>query len=173
MSIFKNCKDTLVVQTHRIFPSDLNQFGFLFGGKLVSLIDDTASISVSKFCRRGALTASVDTLNFLHPLLENHSVSIKTYVSGAHKKSMEVFVEVIGEDLSNGKRYLASTCFVTFVIIPSYMDSEGTDSMEVILPKIIPETDEEKNVCREYEKRRQVRIGSIKQQNMFISKLSI
>ena len=30
----------------------------------MSLIDDAASISVSRHCRRGAVTASLDNLNF-------------------------------------------------------------------------------------------------------------
>ena len=53
-----------MIQTHRVFPFDLNPFGALFGGKLMSLIDDAASISVSRHCRRGAVTASLDNLNF-------------------------------------------------------------------------------------------------------------
>lgn len=64
----KFCRESRVIQTHRVFPFDLNPFGALFGGKLMSLIDDAASISVSRHCRRGAVTASLDNLNFLKPL---------------------------------------------------------------------------------------------------------
>ena len=52
-----------VIQTHRVFPFDLNPFGTIWW-KLMSLIDDAASISVSRHCRRGAVTASLDNLNF-------------------------------------------------------------------------------------------------------------
>ena len=51
----KFCRESRVIQTHRVFPFDLNPFGALFGGKLMSLIDDAASISVSRHCRRGAV----------------------------------------------------------------------------------------------------------------------
>ncbi|MEO2548925.1 hotdog domain-containing protein, partial [Enterococcus faecalis] len=80
----KFCRESRVIQTHRVFPFDLNPFGALFGGKLMSLIDDAASISVSRHCRRGAVTASLDNLNFLKPLKENHSVCVETFVSGVH-----------------------------------------------------------------------------------------
>lgn len=40
----KFCRESRVIQTHRVFPFDLNPFGALFGGKLMSLIDDAASI---------------------------------------------------------------------------------------------------------------------------------
>ena len=46
---------------------------------------------------------------------------VETFVSGVHHKSMEVFVKVVGEDLTTGERYLAATCFTTFVAIPSHI----------------------------------------------------
>lgn len=71
----KFCRESRVIQTHRVFPFDLNPFGALFGGKLMSLIDDAASISVSRHCRRGAVTASLDNLNFLKHLKNNKFAS--------------------------------------------------------------------------------------------------
>mgnify|MGYP000007440808 FL=1 len=154
MTEVKFCRDSRVIQTHRIFPFDLNPFGFLFGGKLMTLIDDAASISVSRHCRRGAVTASLDQLNFLKPLHSNHSVCIETYISGVHRKSMEVFVKVIGENLVTGERYLAATSFMTFVAIASHMNEEKI----FVLPQVLPETEEEMNVCAGYEERRKHRL---------------
>ena len=31
----KFCRESRVIQTHRVFPFDLNPFGALFGGKLM------------------------------------------------------------------------------------------------------------------------------------------
>ncbi len=149
----KYCKDSMVIQTHRIFPFDLNPFGYLFGGKLMTMIDDAASISVTRHCRRGAVTASLDSLNFLKPLHENHSVCVESYVSGAHKKSMEVFVKIIGENLTTGERYLAATCFTTFGAVPSHMNLEK----EFTVPHVIPESAEEQLVCKGYDERRTTR----------------
>ncbi|WP_429958957.1 acyl-CoA thioesterase [Enterococcus sp. AZ196] len=154
MTETRTCRESRVIQTHRIFPFDLNPFGYLFGGKLMTLIDDAASISISRHCRRGAVTASLDNLNFLKPLHANHSVCVKCYVSGTHNKSMEVFVKVIGEDLTTGERYLAATCFTTFVAVPSHMNEET----EFTVPNVVPETTEEKMVCDGYEKRRSHRL---------------
>lgn len=164
----KVCRESRVIQTHRIFPFDLNPFGFLFGGKLMTLIDDAASISVSRHCRRGAVTASLDQLNFIHPLHENHSVCVESYVSGVHRKSMEVFVKVIGENLVTGERYLAATCFTTFVAIPSHMNEETVFT----LPQVSPETEEEKLVCQGYEARRLHRLNEREMFKEFSSQLS-
>jgi len=164
----KNCRESKVIQTHRVFPFDLNPFGFLFGGRLMSWIDDAASTSVSRHCRRGAVTASLDQLNFLKPLYDNHSVCIETYVSGAHHKSMEIFVKVLGENLVTGERYLAATCFTTFVAVPSHMNQET----DFVVPKVEPETEEEKLVCSGYEARRQQRLAERTTYKEFASQLS-
>ncbi|MDF0479649.1 acyl-CoA thioesterase [Vagococcus sp. PNs007] len=146
----KACRESRVIQTHRVFPTDLNSHGTLFGGKLMSLIDDTASISITRHSRRNAVTASMDRLDFLHPINENHSVCVETYVSGTGRKSMEVFAKIIGEDLVSGDRYLAATCFMTFVAVPSPEKPEK----DFTVPHVVPETDEEKMVTSGYEERR-------------------
>ena len=165
----KYCKESMVIQTHRIFPFDLNPFGFLFGGKLMTMIDDAASISVTRHCRRGAVTASLDSLNFLKPLHENHSVCVESYVSGTHNKSMEVFVKIIGENLTTGERYLAATCFTTFVAVPSHMNEE----VEFTVPKVLPSSTEEAMVCSGYEKRRTQRLHERDEYKEFAKRLSL
>lgn len=165
----KYCKESTVIQTHRIFPFDLNPFGFLFRGKLMTMIDDAASISVTRHCRRGAVTASLDSLNFLKPLHENHSVCVESYVSGTHHKSMEVFVKIIGENLTTGERYLAATCFTTFVAVPSHMNEE----VEFTVPKVLPSSKEEAMVCSGYEKRRSQRLHERDEYKEFAKRLSL
>ena len=145
------CNVTRVVQTHRILPPDLNDHQTLFGGKLMSLIDDTASISVSRFARSNdVITASMDELHFIHPIEKGHSVCVESYVSGAGRTSVEVFVKVLGENLLTGERYIAATSFITFVV-------PGMDSEES-LPHIVPENNEEKMICGEYISRRKRRL---------------
>ncbi|MGX4686890.1 acyl-CoA thioesterase [Vagococcus sp. JNUCC 83] len=162
----KKCKESYATQTHRVFPNDLNSFGALFGGKLMSLIDDTASIAVSRHCRIPTMTASTDSLDFLHPIYENDAVAVEAYVSGTGKKSMEVFVKVTGEVLETGQHYLAATCFMTFVVVK-------TDNNFTSVPKIIPETTEEKMIHKGYNKRRENRLRELsfnKELGNYISK---
>ncbi|MEG0267636.1 MAG: acyl-CoA thioesterase [Carnobacterium sp.] len=148
----KKCSETKVVQTHRVLPFDLNHHQTLFGGNLMSWIDNTASISAARHSRGITVTASIDSLDFLHPLPSNHSVCIESYVSGVGNSSMEVFCKIMGEDLMTGERYLAATSFSTFVS----MKSESNPT--VVVPLIEPTTKEEKLVCSGYEKRHQKRL---------------
>ena len=150
MSNSKFCRESRVIQTHRVFPTDLNSHGTLFGGKLMALIDDTASISITRHCRRNAVTASTDRLDFLHPIGENHSVCVETFISGTGKKSMEVFAKIIGENLITGQRYLAATAFMTFVAVASKEKPETNFTV----PTVEPESAEEKMICAGYQERR-------------------
>lgn len=150
---WKTCSASRAIQAKRVFPGDLNVFATLFGGQIMAMIDETSSISISRHCRRGAVTGAVDTIQFHQPLKENQVACVETYVTGAGTKSMEVFAKVLGEDLATGERFLAVTCFMTFVAIPSKMNPETTFQV----PAVRPETDEEKAVCAGYQTRQAIR----------------
>lgn len=133
----KRCKESLVIKTGRVFPNDMNNHATLFGGKLMSLIDEVSSISAMRHCRNNVVTASTDSVDFLRPIHQFDSVCLESFVTYTGNTSMEVFVKVISEDLFTGERHVAATSFITFVS----MDKEGKP---MPVPAIIPETDEEK-----------------------------
>jgi acyl-CoA hydrolase len=123
-------------KTSRIFPSDVNNHNTLFGGKLMSYIDDIASIAASKHSRRSVVTASTDSVDFLSPIHPTDSVMLESFVTWTGKSSMEVFVKVITEDLKTGERAIAATAFITFVALDE-------ERKPVTVPEVIPETEEE------------------------------
>ncbi|HWJ78649.1 MAG TPA: acyl-CoA thioesterase [Niallia sp.] len=132
----KYCKESLVVKTSRIFPIDTNNHNTLFGGKLMSYIDDIASISAARHCRSEVVTASTDSVDFLVPIRPTDSVCLESYVTHTGKSSMEVFVKVISENLRTGERKLAATSFLTFVAL----DDNGRPTR---IPQIVPQSEEE------------------------------
>ena len=141
------CSQTRAIQTHMITYPHLNFHKTLFGGQLMAWLDETAGIAAVRVSRAAIVTASVDHLDFLAPLKASHSVCIDAYVSGVGTRSMEIFAKVIGEDLFTGERYLAGTCFMTFVV------PKGSSLPE----EIEPETKEEQFICQGYEARKQFR----------------
>lgn len=133
----KPCSQSRVVKTGRVFPQDTNNHNTLFGGKLMRDIDDVASISASRHCRTECVTASTDSVDFLHPIRQTDAVCLESHVTSTGTSSMEVFVKVMAEDLLTGERRLAATSFITFVAL----DDEGNAAP---VPPVFPETDEEK-----------------------------
>ncbi|WP_071460789.1 acyl-CoA thioesterase [Bacillus massilinigeriensis] len=132
----KMCSASKVIKTSRVLPLDTNNHGTLFGGKLMSMIDDVASISASRHARCEVVTASTDSVDFLIPIQKDHSVCLESFVSWVGTSSMEVFVKVISEDLTTGERALAATSFLTFVAL----SKEGNP---ISIPKVVPHTQEE------------------------------
>ncbi|MCQ9210192.1 acyl-CoA thioesterase [Granulicatella seriolae] len=163
----KTCKESRAIQSHRIFPFDTNMHNTLFGGNLTRLIDDCASISVSRHCRRHAVTASIDAMNYLRPLPMGHSVCIETYASGVGKTSVEIFCKIIGEDVMTGERYLAATSFWTFVALPNKEEYDFT------LDAVVGETAEETFICSGYQERRQKRLEQLRSQETLSKYLTV
>jgi acyl-CoA hydrolase len=129
-------RETRVVKTNRVFPTDVNNHNTLFGGKLMSYIDDIASISATRLCRQSVVTASIDSVDFLLPINPSDSVCLESFVTSTGKSSIEVFVKIIAEDLLSGERKIAATSFLTFVAL-------DLQKRPVTVPEVIPESSEE------------------------------
>lgn len=132
-------KESRCYKTFRVFPTDVNNYNTLFGGKLMAYMDDIASIAAAKHCRRAVVTASTDSVDFLSPIPMTSSVCLEAFVTYTGFSSMEVFVKVITEDMMSGDRHIAATSFLTFVAI-------GDDKRPVQVPGVTPETEEEKQL---------------------------
>ena len=132
----KYCKESRVVRTSRVFPNDVNNHNTLFGGRLMSDLDQVASISAARHSRSECVTASTDSVDFLHPIRTTDSVCFESYVTWTGRSSMEVFVKIIAEDLKSGERKIAATALLTFVALDQL-------KKPIQVPRVIPETKEE------------------------------
>ncbi|WP_256758561.1 acyl-CoA thioesterase [Cohnella sp. WQ 127256] len=150
MEELKFVKETRCFKVSRVFPTDVNNHNTLFGGKLMSYIDDIASISASKLCRVTSVTASTDSVDFLYPIRPTDSVSLESFVTWTGRSSMEVFVKVIREDLRSGERKIAATSFLTFVALDD-------ENKKISVPQIVPETEEEQKLFETAEHRMEMR----------------
>jgi len=132
----KYVNESRAVKSSYVLPPDTNNYRTLFGGKLMSYIDDIAAISAIRHARKHVVTASTDSVDFLTPIKEGQSVCLESFVTWTHKTSMEVFVKVVAEDLLTGNRKICATSFLTFVAL-------GEDGLPTPVPKVIPQSPEE------------------------------
>ena len=133
----KFCKESRTIKTALVLPPDTNNYGTMFGGKVMSYIDDIAAISATRHTRTSMVTASTDSVDFLHPIHNNQTVCLEAFVTWAHRSSVEVFVKVVAENMLSGERIVCTTAFVTFVSI----DRNGEKQM---IPDVVPETEMER-----------------------------
>ena len=137
LSPAKPCRASRALKAAIVLPPDTNTFDTMFGGKVMYYIDDIAVISAMRHARTAVVTASIDSVDFLHPIRNGQSVSLEAFVTWTHRTSIEVFVKVIAEDLLSGERTVSATSFVTFVAL----DVNGEKQM---VPPVLPETELEK-----------------------------
>jgi acyl-CoA hydrolase len=147
----KYVKDSQVEMTEIVFPNDANVLGTLHGGKLMLWLDIAASIAAARHCNRVAVTASVDELNFLHPINIGEVVILRASVNRVFHTSMEVGVKVMSENLLTGEVKHANSAYLTFVAIDE-------KRRPVRCPAIIPQTPEEIRRYQAALRRRQLRL---------------
>lgn len=133
-------------------PIYANPLGNVLGGRIMHLVDLAGATAAIRHCRCAVVTASIDSMSFLHPIKIGQLITLKASVNRVFRTSMEVGVKVLVEDLRQGIVYHTNSSYVTFVAL----DDEGKPRP---VPPVIPETDEEKRRWREADARRAQRLA--------------
>ncbi len=133
-------------------PNDANGLGYVLGGKVMHLVDLAAAMAAIRHARGPAVTASVDSMHFLHPVRIGHLMLLRSSVNRAFHTSMEIGVKVETENLFTGDKIHTCSAYLTFVAV----DSHGKATP---VPPVIPETDQEKRRYREAGERREYRLA--------------
>ena len=132
-------------------PNDANVFGFLLGGRVMHLVDLAGALAAMRHSRLPVVTASIDHMNFLHPVHIGQLVILRSSVNRVFRTSMEVGVKVFVEDLLTGERKHTSSAYLTFVAI----DPKGN---RIAVPPLLAETADEKRRYEEAGQRRAYRL---------------
>ncbi len=131
-------KNSLTILTDLVLPGETNPLDNLFGGELLARMDRASSIAARRHCKRIVVTASVNHVAFSKAVPVGSVLTIEAKVSRAFKSSMEIFVDVWIEDRESGEKTKVNEGIYTFVAV----DETGTP---IKVPKLIPETDLEKD----------------------------
>jgi acyl-CoA hydrolase len=134
-----------------VLPNDANALGFILGGKVMHLIDIAGAIAATRHARSQVVTASVDDLQFLHPIRVGDMIILRAWLNATFSTSMEVEVEVCSEEGLTGERQTTSRAFLTFVAV----DENGHPRS---VPPLVPETEEERTRAQAARVRREERL---------------
>lgn len=149
--IKKTAKESFIVMTELVLPNDTNTFGNLMGGRLMYWMDIASALAASKHCNAPVVTASVDNISFENPIKLGNTVHIEAKVTRAFNSSMEVHMNVWGEDVTQQYRYKSNEAYFTFVAL----DPNGKPRP---VPELIPESEEEQKLFDSALRRRQIRL---------------
>ncbi|MDX1618609.1 MAG: acyl-CoA thioesterase [Balneolaceae bacterium] len=134
-----------------VMPNDTNPLGNLMGGRLMQWMDICSAIACQRHCNRNVVTVAVDSVEFKNAIRLGEVVVIEGEVTRTFNTSMEVAMQVWSENLRTGERRLCTTSFYTFVAVDA-------DGKPVPVPKIVAESEFEKERYRQAEERREMRL---------------
>jgi acyl-CoA hydrolase len=131
----------------QMLPSDANPMGNVHGGTILKLVDVSAAVAAMRHARTNVVSASIDRMDFFHPVYVGNLLILKASVNFAGRTSMEVGVRIEAEDLKTGKVAHTGSSYITYVAL----DQEGRPTE---VPELVPQTGEEKRRWREAKQRR-------------------
>lgn len=137
-----------------MMPMDANVAGNVFGGTILRLVDEVASIVAFRHARKNVVTASIDRMDFLAPVYIGDLLRLNASINYVHRTSMEVGVRVEAENPLTGQVRHTGTCFLTYVALDK-------DRHPTPIPPIAPETEEDKRRLTEAKLRRDLRLQQI------------
>ena len=147
----KTVAQSATEMTELVLPNDSNMLGNVLGGRVMHFIDLAAAITCARHAGHVAVTASMDSVDFRHPIRVGQVIELQARLNWVGSTSMEVEVQVFCQDLRVGTRVLTSTAFLTFVAL----DDEGRP---VRVPPLVLTTPDEERRFREAEERRAERL---------------
>ncbi len=148
----KRVSESSVVMAYAMLPQDTNPYGNVHGGVVMKYIDSAAGVTAIRHARRNAVTASVDRLEFLHPVYVGDLVFFKASLTMVGRSSMEVGVRVEAENPRTGEVRHTASAYLTFVAL-------GDDGKPSPVPPLILENETEKRRNREALARREMRLA--------------
>lgn len=113
----KKVSESTLIMTELVLPNHTNQLGNLLGGQLMHWIDICAALCAAKHNQRVCVTASVDRIDFHHPIKLGNAVTLVASVNRVFNSSMEIGVKVYAESFLEGKKIHSNTAYLTFVAV--------------------------------------------------------
>ncbi len=147
----RKASNSFTAMTEIVLPNDTNVFGNLMGGRLMYWMDIAAAIAAQKHCNAPVVTASVDNISFTNPIKLGNVVHIEAKITRSFNSSMEIRLEVWGEDLTHQYKYKSNEAYYTFVALDPNRKPRP-------VPGVSPENEEEKKFYDGALRRRQVRL---------------
>lgn len=144
--------DSRVEMVQVVLPNDANPLGNILGGAVMHLIDIAGAIAAHRHARSHVVTASVDSVDFAHPIKVGQVILLRAEVTRAFRTSMEVEVKVYLEDYIKAERLLTSSAFVTYVAVDENV-------RPIAVPALVLRTAEERRRYREALGRRRRRLA--------------
>jgi len=127
--------------------ANMNGANRLFGGDLITWMDEIAAVSARRYAEGPVTTACIENMRFLRPAHLNETLVVTGRVIFTGRTSMEVLVTAETEAYDAQRTLIADAHFILVAL-------DEKEHPRAVAP-LIPTTDEEKALYEEAKKRRQ------------------
>jgi len=103
--------------TDIVLPNQTNNFGTMFGGEVMALMDKAAAIAGLRFCRQPLVTASSERIDFRTPIHAGEIIEAIARVIYVGRTSMIVRVHIYAEHPLKGDRRVCTTGYFSMVSV--------------------------------------------------------
>jgi acyl-CoA hydrolase len=142
---------SVTTMTEYVLPTHANIHGNVFGGQILAWVDLCAAICAQRHAGRTAVTVCIDELMFEQPIKVGQVVLLTARLTAAFRTSVEILVEVQGEEATTGARWPCVSAFVSFVAVDE-------DRVPVAVPALELVTDAERALASAALGRREERL---------------
>jgi uncharacterized protein (TIGR00369 family) len=146
----KTVRASSVTMAQVMLPQDANPSGNVHGGVIMKLIDTAAVVVASRHAQGNTVTASIDRLDFHHPVFVGDLLFLKASLNMVGRTSMEIGVRVEAENYLTGEKRHTASAYLTFVALNKKGKPKAISALK-------HESDEEQRRCQEALARRSLR----------------
>ncbi len=107
--------------TDIVLPNQTNNFGTMFGGEVLALMDKAAAIAALRFCRQSVVTASTERIDFRTPIHTGEIIEAIAKVIYVGRTSLIVRIHIYAEHLLIGEPRVCTTGYFSMVSV----DAQG------------------------------------------------
>ncbi|MFA6618572.1 MAG: acyl-CoA thioesterase [Candidatus Neomarinimicrobiota bacterium] len=129
-------------------PDKVNFSGKVHGGQMLKLMDEAAYACAARYAGCYVVTLAIEKVLFRKAINVGDLVTIYASVNYTGRTSMEIGIKVIAEDLKSKTQRHSISCYFTMVAM-------GDKGKPVNVPKLIPESEEQKRRWNDALARRQ------------------
>jgi acyl-CoA hydrolase len=100
-----------------VLPNQTNNYGTMFGGEVLALMDKAAGIAALRFCRQPVVTASTERIDFRTPIQTGEIIEAVARVIYVGRTSLIVRIHIYAEHPLIGDRRICTTGYFSMVAI--------------------------------------------------------
>ncbi len=150
----KTIAESKTVLSEVMMPMYANHYGSVHGGTILKLVDEAAFVAATKHARKNVVVASMDHIDFRHPVRIGDLLTLSASIYHVGRTSMDVEVEIIAEKIKEGRKLNIGSAYLTMVAL----DEKARPTK---VPGLILKTKEEIEKNKELRLRREKRIADL------------